>query len=176
VVPFSPSGALTAAAQPGGAGYDLLVLLHVALAMAGLGTLVVSGCQALRLARLPPADPLPPSLARYYAPGVNWAGRLLYGVPITGFALVTASGGSYALRDAWITAGLVLWFAAAIGAEVLLWPAERRIQVLVHRGAAGDAAGSRGREVHQRSRAVCAECLVAASVIVVATVLMFAKP
>ncbi len=71
------------------------------------------------------------SLGRYYAPGTNWAGRTLYGVPIFGFLLLGLSHGAYGLDQGWVMSGLGLWAAAAGGAEALLWPTERRIGVLL---------------------------------------------
>ncbi len=65
---------------------------------------------------------------RYFRPGANWAGRTLYGVPVFGFALIRASGHAFGADDGFVVIGLVLWLSAAVLAEVLVWPGERRIQ------------------------------------------------
>jgi uncharacterized membrane protein len=201
------AAALGTSGIPTGPAFDVLLIAHVACVLIGLGTVVVSGTQASRLASaLRPAgraseDPgvatsvragssRPPQLAtprlsasaersflRYYAPGPNWAGRTLHGVPILGFVLLALSHGAYALDEAWVMSGLALWVVAAGCAEGLLWPCERRIGILLAPGA--DA----GPTVEGGFSQVGRECrnaqLVAALVVLVllaAVVLMVAKP
>jgi hypothetical protein len=113
--------------QPTGAAYDIVLLLHVACVVVGLGTVVVSWVQAARLRRLTATAVLPDPLRTYYSPGTNWAGRVLFGVPVFGFALLAMSKGAYRLSDGWVLGGLALWAAAAVLAELSLWPAEQRI-------------------------------------------------
>jgi hypothetical protein len=121
--------------EPTGAAFDIVLVFHVICVLVGLGTVVASAVQAGRLRRAG-AGPVPPGLRAYFAPGVNWAGRSLYGVPVFGFALLGMSGGFFHLADGWVLWGLVLWVLAVFGAEWALWPAERRIQVAL--AAAGD--------------------------------------
>src|SRR5271167_3895865 len=124
--------------QPDGAAFDVVLLLHVGCAVVGLVTTLTAAATAGRLRRLlrSPA-PLPETLRRYFRPGVNWAGRLVYGVPVFGFALLAMSQGAYALGDGWVLAGLGIFAAVALLGEGLLWPAERRLQAAV---AASDSA------------------------------------
>ncbi len=126
------TGALWAAGpaphRPTGAAFDVVLLLHVACAVVGLGTVVASAVQAGRL-RSAGSGPVPDGLRAYFIPGVNWAGRALYGVPVFGFVLLGMSGGFFHLGDGWVLWGLTLWVLAIFGAEWALWPAERRIQV-----------------------------------------------
>ncbi|MDE3085917.1 MAG: DUF2269 family protein [Acidobacteriota bacterium] len=112
---------------PAGAGYSVLLLLHVAAAVVGFGAVAVTGVQAARLRR-GSNDPGAPGLRRYFRPGTNWAARALYAVPVLGFGLIADSGGAWDATDGWVMAGLGLWLAGAVLAEVVLWPAERRIQ------------------------------------------------
>jgi uncharacterized membrane protein len=115
--------------QPNGAAFDIVLLLHVACAVAGLVTTVAAASTASRLRRLLRASaPLPEPLRRYFRHGVNWAGRAVYGIPVFGFALLAMSQGAYALGDGWVLAGLALFVAMALVAEGVLWPAERRLQ------------------------------------------------
>jgi hypothetical protein len=156
---------------PVGAGFDLLLLAHVACVIVGLGAIVVSGVQALRLLALPNGSPAPPTLLRYFAPGVNWVGRTLYGVPVFGFALLATSGGAFGLGDEWVGLGLTLWAVAAGCAEGLLWPSERRIQVaLAGSGAASPAA------LRSAARTIAAVAALLVVVLITATVLMVAQP
>ena len=115
-----------------GAGYDLLLLGHVLVALVSLGAMVTAGGFALSLRRSSAAGaPAGEALVRYYRPGVNWAGRALFLVPVLGFALIGLSHGDWTLADGWISAGLMLWVGVAVVAEGLLWPAERRLQEIV---------------------------------------------
>jgi hypothetical protein len=170
-------------------GFDVLLLCHIGSVLASLGIVVVSGVQAGRLLALGPSDRAPASLLGYYAPGLNWAGRVLYLVPVFGFALVGTSGGVAELGDAWLLSGISLWLVSAGLAEWRLWPAERRIQrLLVPDEAVLDRAGPGGgrlatelsAEVTTEVRA-CGRSVVAASILVTvslltAVVLMVARP
>ena len=112
------------------AGYDIVLLAHVLSAMVGLGTVVVAGGYALALSRSGPGSeavrPLLPA-------GVNWAGRVLFLVPVLGVVLIGMSKGHWSFSDGWIIDGLLLWVVAAVVGELALWPAERRLQVAVGR-------------------------------------------
>src|SRR5580700_9070148 len=94
--------------QPSGAAFDVVLLLHVACVVVGIVTVATAAATARRLGRLVrTAAPLPESLRRYFRPGVNWAGRTVYGIPVFGFALIAMSQGAYALGDGWVLGGLV---------------------------------------------------------------------
>ncbi len=127
--------------QPTGAGFDLVLLFHVACAVVALGSVAACGIQAARLLAQRPGEALAASVVRYFSPGVNWAGRALYGVPVLGLALVAMSGGFYRVADSWIVGSLVLWAAAAVVGESLLWPAERKVQELIASVSTADATG-----------------------------------
>lgn len=126
--------------QPDGPAFDVVLLLHVGCVLAGLVTTTTAAATATRLRRLVRASaPLPEPLRRYFRPGVNWAGRTAYGIPVFGFALLAMSQGAYTLGDGWVLAGLALFVAFALLAEGALWPAERRLQVAL--ATVGPAAG-----------------------------------
>jgi len=168
----SPVGPAVVHAVPTGAGYSVLLLLHVGCAVVGFGALVVTGVQAQR-ARRGPDGPGAEGVRRYFRPGVNWAGRSLYGVPLFGFGLIGASHGAFTGGDGFVVSGLGLWALAAVVAEAVVWPAERRIQAVV--GGGWERAGSEGRfELDCRRLTWAAGALGA--VFVVAFVLMIAKP
>lgn len=171
------------------AAYDLVLLAHVLAVLAGLVAVVVAGASAIALAR---PRPIPPHLLRYYRPGVNWAGRVLFLVPVLGFVLITLSDGQWAVSDQWIVIGLVLWLAAAVLAEAVLWPAERRLQEVVVRMAApltgrsqANASEKSGLEQTEplrpeELRPLCRRAAVmagiVAAILVGASVVMVAKP
>ena len=163
--------------QPSGAAFDVVLLLHVACAVAGLVTTVAAAATATRLRRLLRASaPLPEPLRRYFRPGVNWAGRSVYGIPVFGFALLAMSQGAYALGDGWVLAGLVLFAAVALLAEGVLWPAERRLQAAVGDAGTG-AAPLHGAHSTERDATAMVRAAGGALVLLVAgMVVMVAQP
>jgi hypothetical protein len=131
--------------QPDSAAFDVVLLLHVACAVVGLVTTVTAAATASRLRRLIlRGTPLSEALRRYFRPGVNWAGRTIYGIPVFGFALLAMSQGAYALGDGWVLGGVAVFAAVALVAEGVLWPAERRLQAVVARVAGGSVPGGPG--------------------------------
>jgi uncharacterized membrane protein len=110
---------------------------------------------------------------RYFRPGVNWAGRALYGVPVFGFSLIAASNGAFSSSDGFVVVGLVVWIVATLLAEVVVWPGERRIQVGLIGGR--DEAGA-APALDRDCRQVAAAAAVLAVLFVVATVFMIGKP
>jgi hypothetical protein len=121
------------------------------------------------------------TLQRYFRPGVNWAGRTIYGIPVFGFALLGMSQGAYAVTDAWVLLGLLLFVGVALLAECVLWPAERRVQVGVQRcaqeGVDGVSAEQRvidalGSDAEAMERAA----IVALVLLAAGTVVMVAQP
>jgi hypothetical protein len=152
------------------AGYDIVLLAHVLTALIGLGAVMVAGGSALALSR-----PGPPTeyLERYYRPGINWAGRVLFLVPVLGVVLIAMSQGQWSFSDSWVGIGLVLWALVALVAEMVLWPAERKLQAAVgDRSPEGDQEG----DLRPACLRVAAVAAVLAVLLVVAMVVMVAKP
>jgi hypothetical protein len=113
-------------------GFDLVLLAHVITAVVGLVAVVLAGVSALALRRaFARGGPLPDALERYYRPGVNWAGRVLFLVPVLGVTLLVMSDGQWSFADSWVSAGMAGWAVVAMVAEMVLWPAERRLQGMV---------------------------------------------
>jgi hypothetical protein len=160
---------------PTGPAYDLVLLAHVIAVLIGVLAVAVSGVQSARLLGVRPDEEVPETLRRYYRPGVNWAGRVLWAVPPLGFALLGMSHGAYGPDDGWVLAGLAVWAVATGGAEGLLWPAERRIQASL----AVDAPGAPVRPpgpLRRYCRVLCATAAVVLALLVAGCVLMVAKP
>lgn len=152
-----------------GVGFGILLIAHVASALVGFGAVATSGVQAARLARV--RGPVPGDLRRYFAPGVNWAGRVLYLVPAFGAALV-ADSTRFGFALPWVEAGLGLWAVSVLVAEVLLWPAERRIQRAL--AVPEEPVGATG--VAGDCRLVALTSVFVVTAFVAATVLMVAQP
>lgn len=162
----------TVRAVPQGPGYSVLLVLHVAAAFVGFGALGTTGVQAAR-ARRGPGQPGAESLRRYFRPGVNWVGRALYAVPVLGFALVADSNGAVGVGDSWVVTGLVLWLVATLVAETVVWPGERRIQVLVTERWSDPGASEL---LDSECRRVAVFCGLLTAVLLAAVVIMVGKP
>jgi uncharacterized membrane protein len=163
--------------QPDGAAYDVVLLLHVACVVVGLVTTVAAGATASRLRRLlragsPPPDPL----LRYFRPGVNWAGRTIYGIPVFGFALLAMSQGAYTLGQGWVLAGVALFAGVALLAEGVLWPSERRLQAAVAAGLGAEGPVPDDAPAVRDARAMSTAAWVALLLLVAGVVLMIAQP
>ena len=152
-----------------GTAYEVVLLAHVLAAVIGFGAVCVAGAYAVLLGH---SGPIPESVRRYYRPGVNWAGRILFLVPILGFVLLGMNHGAhaYSSSDGWVIVGLILWAAAALAGEVVLWPAEQGLQQLV---AGGAWDGSAHRPLRLRAAWTSAALMI---IFVLATVVMVAKP
>jgi uncharacterized membrane protein len=163
--------------QPDGAAFDIVLLLHVGCVVVGLVATATATAAATRLRRLVGSPvPLPEPIRRYFRPGVNWAGRTIYGIPVFGFALLAMSHGAYALAQGWVLAGLALFAGVALVGEGVLWPAERRLQVAVT--AADPATGTLpATGLMNRDATAMARAAGAALVLLLAgTVIMIAQP
>ena len=158
-------------AVPTGELYTTLLLLHVLCAVVGFGAVGITGLQAAR-ARRGPSAPGADGVRRYFRPGVNWAGRVLYGVPVFGFCLLVASKGAFRASDTFVVGGLLLWTGAAVVAEGVVWPVERRIQEAMARGWEEPSAPPLARDCVVVARTA----LMLDVVFVAATVLMVGKP
>lgn len=148
-------------------------MAHVASAVVGFGSLVFTGVFASRAGRGPSA-PGAQAVRRYFRPGVNWPGRVLYLVPVFGFALLAASGGVFDSSDSFVVIGLAMWFAATALAEVVVWPSERRIQSVV--ADKGDWSAAATESFVRDCRRVVLSTTSLGVVFVAAVVVMVAKP
>jgi hypothetical protein len=161
--------------QPDGPAFDIVLLLHVACVVVGLVTTATAAATAARLRRLLGSPrPLPEPLRRYFRPGVNWAGRTVYGIPVFGFALLGMSQGAYALGQGWVLGGLAIFGAVALLGEGVLWPAEGRLQIALSESDATSppTSGSLDRDASAMARAAAA----ALALLLAGTVLMVAQP
>ena len=183
---LSSGGAAVSA--PTGAGFDVVLILHVGCVLVSLASVFVTGIQAWR-AREGPESPGAQSVARYFQPGINWPGRAVYLVLVLGIALVAMSDKAYSYEDPFVQIGLVLWILSAFAAELVVWPGERQIQRIVsawpaprsvpqetgrpqdtgRRGGVSDPLGRVASRVAVSAWAVCA-------VIIAAVVIMVQKP
>jgi hypothetical protein len=159
--------------QPDGPAFDVVLILHVGCVVVGLTTTVVGAVNAARLRTLlRTATPLPDAVRRYFRPGVDWAGRSIYGIPIFGFALLGLSHGAYGLRDGWVVGGLAIFVGVVLLAEGALWPAERRLQVSL--AAVDDAEAE--ESVRRDATAMMVAAMVTLALLVAGSALMLVQP
>lgn len=166
------------ATLPSGPAFTVVLVCHVAAVLIGLVALAAAAVAAASVLAAR-GRPLSPSVRRYFEPGVNWAGRVLYLVPVFGGALVGMSGGVYPLGAAWVLWGIALWGSAMAVAETVLWPAERRVQRVLQAAPSGSAATTPPGVPPEALRACRTMCLSATAVLVIVVcgmVVMFAKP
>jgi hypothetical protein len=156
--------------QPDGPAFDVVLILHVGCVVVGLTTTVTGAVNAGRLVTLlRTATPLPDAVRRYFRPGVNWAGRSIYGIPIFGFGLLALSHGAYGLRDGWVVGGLAILVGVVLIAEGVLWPAERRLQVSL-------AAAVAEESVRRDAKAMMVAATVTLALLVAGSALMVVQP
>jgi len=159
--------------QPDGPAFDVVLILHVGCVVVGLATTLAGAANAARLRTLlGTATPLPDAVRRYFRPGVNWAGRSIYGIPIFGFVLLALSHGAYGLRDGWVLGGLTILVGLVLIAEGVLWPAERRLQVSL--ATPGGAVAE--ESVRREAGAMMAAAIVTVVLLVAGSALMVAQP
>jgi lysylphosphatidylglycerol synthetase-like protein (DUF2156 family) len=161
--------------QPDGPAFDIVLIVHVGCVVVSLVTLVAGVTTASRLRTvLRGTTALPDAVARYFRPGVNWAGRSVYGIPVFGFLLLALSHGAYSLHDGWVVAGLIILVGVVVVAEGRLWPAERRLQVGVVPLLQGGVPA--GEEVLRDTRAMVMSGSLALVLVVLGSALMVAQP
>ena len=123
--------------RPEGVAFDLVLLAHVVTAFIGFGSIVVTGVTAgllrggLDRFTIGRTGSGAGTAQRYFRPGTNWVGRTVYAVPVLGVALVAMGKGAFTFADAWMQVGVAFWATAVVFAEGMLWPTERRVQVLL---------------------------------------------
>ncbi len=169
-----------------GPAYDVVLVAHILAVVAALVAVAVAGVSALALLR---PGPVPDGVRRYYRPGINWAGRTLFLVPVLGVVLVAQSKGRWTFSDGWIVIGLVLWVVAASLAEMVLWPSERRVQDALRTigprseptgagAASAEPSGptEKGTELRRLGGRAVAAAAVVIVVLLAASVVMVAKP
>ncbi|HEX7459056.1 MAG TPA: hypothetical protein VF279_00410 [Acidimicrobiales bacterium] len=176
--PIAVSG-LVAVVNDRSVSYDLVLLAHVLAAVVALVAVVAAGGFALALRGALQTGRSPTdAVVRYYRPGVNWVGRVLFAVPVLGIVLIALSGGQWSWSDTWVSMGTGVWAVVAGVAEAVLWPGERHLQSVVAGRSGGTPVEDPGR-----TGAQAASCLRTGLVglglgvaLVAVAVLMIVKP
>ena len=111
--------------------FDVMLIVHVGFVAV---TLMVVGALYLAagsLAKTSEGSPWPASGARFFTPGREIAGRLLYGIPATGILLLMTSEGHYGWKNPFVIIGLALWLVGIALGEGLVFPAASSLRRMV---------------------------------------------
>ena len=122
---------LVATSPPRSATYDIVLLVHILVAIGAIVTLVSSYVAAAAIGKVARGASWPSSAARYFRPGPDVVGRIVYLIPVTGFALLGLSHHAFSLATPFVGIGLALWVVAAVVAELFVFrPAGRVAEVV----------------------------------------------
>lgn len=141
-----------------------LLVGHVLSAVIGFGALFATGGYA-RATRAP-AGAESSAVRRYFAPGRNLAGLVLFLVPVFGVALL-AAGHWHDLSQPFPWVGLGAWLVASGVATGSAWPAQRRLQTLLAAGDADPQLVAAAARRCERAAGVAAVCFLVAVVFMV---------
>ncbi|MEZ5383046.1 MAG: DUF2269 family protein [Microthrixaceae bacterium] len=109
--------------------YRVVLLVHLLLSIAGFGGVLLNGVYAAKAKQRQGLEGLAISEANYGVSGI--AEVLILLVPVSGLALVWASGGAWALSDLWVWLSIALFAAAFAVSRAVLMPGHRRVNGLL---------------------------------------------
>jgi hypothetical protein len=113
-------------------GFDVVLVVHVVLAIASFVAMLVLRSAAAAAAR---GGELPAVAMRSFTGRTEVAGRVVHLVPLSGLGLLALSRGAFGLSTGFVAAGLALWFVAAWALESMGFPAQRAVATALHEGA-----------------------------------------
>ncbi len=152
--------------------YDLMLLVHIGVALIALISMVAASVAARSLRKTPAGQPWPQAGARYFSPGPDVVGRLLYLIPLSGVALIGLSHRAITFHDAFVIVGLVLWALVAATAELAVFRSGDRLRTLV-----GSTADAPSDDLWRRDATAIAHGVdLIVLLVVAASVVMIAQP
>ena len=154
------------------AAFDVMLIVHVLLAIIAVVVVGAAYVAAASLGGVRAGDAWPEGPKRFFTPGPDIAGRMVYGVPLTGLVLVGLSGGEFSVTDPFIQAGFGCSIIAIVMGEWLVFPATTRLGSLLADAAVVPTEASWRADLGRLRWGVDAMVLV----LLVAAVLMVAKP
>ena len=139
-------------------GFDVLLVVHIVLAVAAFTVLLVLRAAARDVSR---GGELAPASRRTFAGRREVAGRVVHLVPLSGAGLLVLSRGAYSLLTPFVLVGIACWAVAATGLETAAFPAQREVAASLRDGSdAGPAAERMRRAVELAAVAVAVAALV----------------
>ncbi len=143
-------------------GFDLLLLVHIVVALASVVVLATLRASAGALAR----GAAPDEQRRRFPQRRDWAARVVHLLPVTGLALVATGGPSERLTHPWVLVGIACYLALAGHLEARTLPQERRL---------ADAAATSGGAPAADARALARSVDVIIGLLAIALVAMIAQ-
>jgi len=107
--------------------YDILVAVHVSMALVGFGAVALSGAYGV-VGR----KGLSRELARFIS-GRTWAEFALVAAPLFGVAAMAVRPGGSEFSQLWAIVGLAIWVVASVLLVCVLRPAETKLRSAVAR-------------------------------------------
>lgn len=122
-------------------GYDLVLLVHIVVAVATVTVLVAMRAAARQIVLGADAQ----TQAARFPLRRNWAARLMHLLPVTGLIMSLSGTTDVSLTRPWIGVGILCYLAAAGHLEARTLPLERVVSEVVHHD--GVASPDRGRQL-----------------------------
>jgi hypothetical protein len=107
--------------------YDIMLALHIILAVAAMAVFVVLRMAGAKVAKGASAE----VQKRQFPQRSNMAARVVHLMPVTGMALVGIGGATVSFKHAYIGIAMLLWLLAAGHLEARVLPAERRLAAAI---------------------------------------------
>jgi hypothetical protein len=124
---------ISSATPPQSVLFDVLLIIHVLVAVLSAITAGALYGAAASLDRCSEDEPWPSKSKRFFTPGPEIAGRSLYGIPLTGVLLVLVSQDHYSLATGFVGVGIALWLGAVALAELFVFRPAAKIRTLIAR-------------------------------------------
>ena len=154
------------------AAFDIVLIVHVLVAVIAVIVVVAAYVAATSLGKTAAGAPWPEGAGRFFTPGPDVAGRVVYLVPLTGFALVGLSHGEFSLADPFIGVGTLLSVIAIVVGEWLVFPATTRLGELLAESSAAPTSSTWRSDLARLRWGVDVLVLV----VLIAAFVMVAKP
>ncbi len=155
--------------------YNVALTAHILFAIAGFGAVLLNGVYLTKARRLLGPQGRAISEVNYSVAAIaEW---LILLVPVSGFALVWASDGSWDLSTTWLSVSSALFVVAFVISRAVLMPGHRRINQLLgnlETGSADETATLADIDRHLRNNGIAGATLNLLLVAILA--LMIWKP
>jgi uncharacterized membrane protein len=109
--------------------YKTLLVLHILVAIVGLGAVMLNGIYAAQAQKRPGPAGRAVSEANYFVS--NIAEKFIYAIPVFGILLVLASDKAWKFSQTWIWSSLVVYVIAIGISHSILIPGHKRINALL---------------------------------------------
>ena len=174
---------MSIAAFRGDNSYDLLLLLHILVAIIGFGTVFLNGIYGAQSKSRQGPEGLAIAQANFLVSRI--AEYFIYAVVITGVLLVLISDGAWEWGDTWVWLSLLLYFVGIGISHGVLQPNVKRMislmEQLAHMGPPPAGTGAGGpppqvAEIEERGKRVGLASTALHLILVIILYLMIFKP